>query len=580
MKFRYILGIALSAFMFVACTSDNDPLGTLENIQIDQTFVTIPTSGGDVTVTIKSADDWSFDNVFEVDKVKCPLPAWLTATATSGSAGETKVTFHAELVDGGREAAIQISAGDKKQFLTVRQGSLLASEATCAEIIAGVDGKNYRVTGTCTSITNTQYGNWLLNDGTGEITIYGTADKNGKLKNYPIDGTDGWKFEPGDVITVEGPRLDYNGTGKIELLDVTVIKVVKSLLKLPVSESIITPDAQEVEVKVAYKGSGAYANIPDNAKSWVTYLETKYIAGVKTIFEKNPADTAVVKFAVAANNGATRAAAIEFSSSSSTGSTTMPFTLTQSGMAKGDGTASDPFNVVALTEFASKLGKDETADKMVYVTGKISKIDSEFDSKYGNATYYISDDGTTSGQFEVYRGLFIGNKKWADGDTQIKVGDEVVICGTVTNYKGTLEFASGKSYIVSLNGVTGGAKGDGSLADPFNIAGAIAAVNSGVTGNVYVEGIVSKIADGGEFGAKYGNGTFWISDDGAFYNNSAMDFEAYRVLWLGNKKWVDGDGQVAVGDKVVLCGEITKYKSTYETNQNKAYVYSINGKTE
>ena len=338
--------------------------------------------------------------------------------------------------------------------------------------------------------------------------------------------------------------------------------------------------ASTIEIKDNDKALLAYANIPDNAKSWVTYLETKYIAGVPTIFEKNPADTAVVKFAVSANNGATRAAAIEFSSSSSTGSTTMPFTLTQNGMAKGDGTASDPFNVVALTDFANKLAKDETADKNVYVKGKISQIDSEFSSAYGNATYYISDDGTTSGQFEVYRGLFIGNKKWADGDTQIKVGDEVVICGTVTNYKGTLEFASGKSYIVSLNGVTGGAKGDGSLADPFNIAGAIAAVNSGVTGNVYVEGIVSKIADGGEFGAKYGNGTFWISDDGAFYNNPSMDFEAYRVLWLGNKKWVEGDDQVAVGDKVVLCGEITKYKSTYETNQNKAYVYSINGKTE
>ncbi len=576
MKFRYILGIALSAFMFVACTSDNDPLGTLENIQIDQTFVTIPTSGGDVTVTIKSADSWTFDNVFE--KGTLPVPTWLTASATSGGPGETKVTFHADFIDGGREAAIQISAGDKKQFLTVRQGSLVASEATCAEIIAGVDGKNYRVTGTCTGIYNTKYGNWYLNDGTGEITIYGTADKNGKLSNNPIDGTDGWKFEPGDVITVEGPKTTYGST--IELVDVTVVKVVKSMLKLLVSEATVTPDAQEVEVKIAYKGSGAYANIPDNAKSWLTYLETKYVAGVKTIFEKNPADTAIVKFAVAANNGATRAAAIEFSSSSSTGSTTMPFTLTQNGMAKGDGTASDPFNVVALTDFASKLGQGETADKEVYVTAKISQIDTEFSSAYGNATYYISDDGTTSGQFEVYRGLFIGNKKWADGDTQIKVGDEVVICGTVTNYKGTLEFASGKSYIVSLNGVTGGAKGDGSLADPFNIAGAIAAVNSRVTGNVYVEGIVSKIADGGEFGAKYGNGTFWISDDGAFYNNPSMDFEAYRVLWLGNKKWVEGDDQVAVGDKVVLCGEITKYKSTYETNQNKAYVYSINGKTE
>ena len=33
MKFRYILGVALSALMFVSCASDNDPLGALDNIQ-------------------------------------------------------------------------------------------------------------------------------------------------------------------------------------------------------------------------------------------------------------------------------------------------------------------------------------------------------------------------------------------------------------------------------------------------------------------------------------------------------------------------------------------------------------------
>ena len=48
----------------------------------------------------------------------------------------------------------------------------------------------------------------------------------------------------------------------------------------------------------------------------------------------------------------------------------------------------------------------------------------------------------------------------------------------------------------------------------------------------------------------------------------------------------DGMGQVAVGDEVVLCGKITKYNDknkgtiTYETSSKKAYVYSINGKTE
>lgn len=576
MKFRYILGIALSALMFVACTSDNDPLGTLENIQIDQTFVTIPTSGGDVTVTIKSADSWSFDNIFE--KNTLPIPTWLTASTISGAAGETIVTFHADAVEGGREAALCIRAGSNKQFLTIRQGSLEAAKVTIAEALNGTMGRTYRIKGTISGTYSNyeKYGNFYVTDETGTILVYGIADKDGKQANEPIKS---WGIEVGDDITIDAALSEYKGTP--QLTNGTVIELKKGLVKLPLlSEATVTPDAQILEVTVAYKGSGVYPTIPESAKSWIKYEGTSFVPGVKTIFETNPADTAVVKFSVSDNIGATRMAAIDFVSSKGDNTSSVTFTLTQNGMAKGDGTASDPFNVVALTDFASKLGQGETADKEVYVTAKISQIDTEFSSAYGNATYYISDDGTTSGQFEVYRGLFIGNKKWADGDTQIKVGDEVVICGTVTNYKGTLEFASGKSYIVSLNGQTGGAKGDGSLADPFNIAGAIAAVNSGVTGNVYVEGVVSKIADGGEFGAKYGNGTFWISDDGAFYDNPAMDFEAYRVLWLGNKKWVEGDGQVAVGDKVVLCGEITKYKSTYETNQNKAYVYSINGKTE
>lgn len=119
MKFRYILGVALSALMFASCASDNDPLGALDNIQIDQTFVTIPVSGGNATVTIKSTDSWSFDNVFE--KGTLPVPKWLTASATSGAAGETTISFHADAVDGGREAALQISVGSKKQILTVRQ---------------------------------------------------------------------------------------------------------------------------------------------------------------------------------------------------------------------------------------------------------------------------------------------------------------------------------------------------------------------------------------------------------------------------------------------------------------------------
>lgn len=93
--------------------------------------------------------------------------------------------------------------------------------ATCAEIIAGDDGTNYRVTGKCVEITNTTYGNWYLEDATGKIYIYGTLDKEGNAgKNNSIAS---WGIKVGDEITVEGPKTTWNGT--VELVNVKVIKI-------------------------------------------------------------------------------------------------------------------------------------------------------------------------------------------------------------------------------------------------------------------------------------------------------------------------------------------------------------------
>lgn len=100
---------------------------------------------------------------------------------------------------------------------------ILAS-STCADIIAGKDDDVYRVTGIVKSITNTTYGNWYLEDSTGEIFIYGTRDKNGNTgKNNSIEA---WGIESGDMVTVEGPRKTYNGL--IELVDVTVLGIKKN----------------------------------------------------------------------------------------------------------------------------------------------------------------------------------------------------------------------------------------------------------------------------------------------------------------------------------------------------------------
>ncbi len=77
----------------------------------------------------------------------------------------------------------------------------------------------------------------------------------------------------------------------------------------------------------------------------------------------------------------------------------------------------------------------------------------EIDPSYGNATYYISADGTTETQLEVYRGKYLGGANFLMKD-QLKVGDEVVVYGTIVNFKGnTPEYTTG-SKLISINGNT------------------------------------------------------------------------------------------------------------------------------
>ncbi len=257
------------------------------------------------------------------------------------------------------------------------------------------------------------------------------------------------------------------------------------------------------------------------------------------------------------------------------------------GEATGNGTLESPYNCIAAIKAASTLAADAQSD-VVYVKGKVSSVKEAFSTQYGNASFYISDDGTANGEFYVFRTLYLGNKKYTSGD-QIKAGDEVIICGKLTNYKGnTPETVQNESYLYSLNGKTDGgstqpdtpgiATGDGTLANPYNSVKAnevASALASGAQSDVvYVKGKIVSIKDA--FSTQYGNASFYISDDGA----AANQFYVFRTLYLGNVKYTAGE-QPKAGDEVVICGKLTNYMgNTPETVQNESYLYSLNGKTE
>lgn len=587
MKLKYFFGLLLSILFMTGCSEDAI-VGSLEEISVDQTFVSLPTGDGKVVVTIKASQAWEFMPHYYKNAVYTKndhldemtvLPNWLTASQVSGEAGETKVEFSAKSCEYGREAEVMIRCGEKTQFINVRQGSMDASKATCAEVIAGADGKTYIASGTVTSIANTTYGNWYLNDGTGEVYIYGTLDADGATKNFTSLG-----IEVGDVVTVQGPKTTYGTT--VELVDVTVLKIEKALLKVMNQPEAFASEGGEATIKVAYKGSGVFLNIPEDC-SWVNLKSMNYVAGVPTKLEKAPADTAIVTLSIAENTGSARAADVIISSKKDANSTDAKVTISQLGLS---GTKDMPFTVAEAIAFCQNLSAPTTKD--YYIKGKISRIKDAFTAQYGNATFWISDDGTCSvtadgkdtndkgHDFEVYRGLWLGNQKWIEGNAAISEGDEVIICGQLTNYNGLAETNSGKAYVYSINGVETDANGIGSQDAPFNCIGAIVAAKVGISKKVYVSGIVSELVKGG-FDPNYGNGSFWMSDNGTKAGDLTVDFEAYQVNYLGGAKWTEEQPQIAVGDKVTIYGPLTTYNGTSETQgKGAAYIYSLNGKTE
>ena len=255
----------------------------------------------------------------------------------------------------------------------------------------------------------------------------------------------------------------------------------------------------------------------------------------------------------------------------------------------GDGTKDSPFNVAAVLKYINTLEADVKSDKDVYITGVVTSVKEQFGTQYGNATFNISDNDEGSNTFTCYQVYYFNNARYtkeneSNNDININEGDVVVVCGRVINFRGgTPETQGREAYVVSINGKTiepkggGEAKGTGTQTDPYNVAGVLNYLNglgADVTSpnEVYIKGKVKEITE--QFGTQYGNATFTMIDEGF----DAI-FTAYRVLYLGNKKYTEGD-LLKENDEVIVCGKVVNFKgNTPETSQNTGYLYSLNGKT-
>lgn len=120
----------------------------------------------------------------------------------------------------------------------------------------------------------------------------------------------------------------------------------------------------------------------------------------------------------------------------------------------------DPTNTAATayTVAEARALIDQRADydmsKEVYVKGIITSIKSINVEKYPRAQYWIADQAGAD-SLEVYNGYYLNGDNFEAND-QIKVGDAVTVCGTLTLYGTTYEF-NADNRIVEHNGNTANA---------------------------------------------------------------------------------------------------------------------------
>ena len=440
MKLKYFIPMFIMALAMLTSCSDDEVVTYPDGLRVSSSYMALPVEGGSASIDVYCNQKWEVDTVGAFPKKE----PWFDYSVSSSDKGQVLTITADETLDGRSTSFKIVAENGTTQIVNVIQGLSTVSTATCAEVIAGPDSKTYRVKGVCTGIANTTYGNWYLNDGTGELYIYGTLDKNGATKNFLSLG-----IEVGDEITVEGPKTTYGST--IELVNVTVIAINKSLIKVDstyvggVASNELPLEGGELTAYVTCKGQGVTVDIPEDAKEWLSISAIKN-GGSEVVFKAAP------------NTGGDRNTTVIFKTTDGKKEYTSQMTIAQKGA------------IVPLT--VAEFNAKEVGNAQYRLTGLVTKVDDAAAGKY-----YISD---YTGQVYVYK---------ASGE--VALNDVVTIVGKYAEYKGTPQVGSGKleevcasAEPISLAGFNAAADDNDKL---YVLTGKITEIANDTYGNLYIE---------------------------------------------------------------------------------------------
>lgn len=635
MKLRYFIGAVILGLGLALSCEREAPL-TLSEIQVSESYVPISVKGGSTELKFTATGSWQIDETTLPEWLTAAPTSGMAGDVTVVfSAGETTSTRTAEvkIKCGSATQYINVLQYAKKADPVVMSVSEALALIKTVDPGDGqshnVDGE-YCVKGTVCKIDeiSTSYGNatyYLSENGKFESGKWLEVYRGYWLNNTKF--TKGDEFAVGDELTIIGQLMSYKGTPETVQNTAYVVAVKKSLIsvedfdfeKLPACDTtfsmmvtakesplLVTSDAQWLQI-TGVNSNGSYELHADANAYTAERTANISIQGptaLKTVSVTQsgvPASGASVSEIIATADN----------SQVQTLPSTVVVALTTRGAVLSDGQKS--IYAYGSDAAALKVG-DAVSMKAKKVTyngvPELTDLSDIFVDSQGNpfvypdvvdvtpdaATYtaseaeYIGLSGTLKVSGNYYNILL---DAFEDGSKQGSIvypvdelnaknydGQKITVVGWFNGLSSAGKFIN----IIATKITPYEANPKGTATNPYGASELATLIMGGATfdSNVYVKGKVSAILY--SFSADYGTGTFWISDDGVAHGVAenkksttapTEDFECYGVYWFENKPWAEGNGQPAVGDEVVICGQVTCYNNaTAETQNKKAWVYS------
>ena len=102
MKLKYLFPLFIVMLALMTSCVDEETMTLLDEVQVSSSYVTLPLDGGSTSITVTAKDSWTIEKVTtDKDDVE-----WLSISSTSGSAGESDLTFTPANALDGRTAEV------------------------------------------------------------------------------------------------------------------------------------------------------------------------------------------------------------------------------------------------------------------------------------------------------------------------------------------------------------------------------------------------------------------------------------------------------------------------------------------